>query len=350
VKDANSHRDEAVGRLLPGALDAHAASASVGACLDAATLAQWADETLDRDARRSVEAHAADCARCQALLAAMVRSAPAAAPIAAPFWRRGRTLGWLVPLTTAAAAAIVWTMVPPRQAPIEGNEKPAARSEAPAPAAEPMKETLRDAKRDQAKDALKSGAPSARVPERNALAKQEERAQAAENARAPAANEAVQPTPPLPAATGGALDSALRRAAPQAQSAAAPRAFALAASAVPSTIIIVSPIPASRWRILPGGGVEHSTDGGATWEPQQTGSTITLTAGAAPSGSVCWLVGPGGIVLLSTDGRTWRRITFPESADLVAVRATDDKSATVTLAAGTTYSTADGGQTWQTQP
>ena len=80
---------------------------------------------------------------------------------------------------------------------------------------------------------------------------------------------------------------------------------------------IVSSNPGSRWRIVPDGAVQRSADGGSTWQTQQTGVAVTLIAGASPSPSVCWLVGPGGIVLLSTDGRSWRRLPFPEMTDLV---------------------------------
>ena len=82
---------------------------------------------------------------------------------------------------------------------------------------------------------------------------------------------------------------------------------------------IVSPDPAVRWRIA-GSVVQRSTDGGARWDAVPTGVASPLTAGAAPSASVCWVVGRGGVVLLSTDGRTWRRVAFPEMTDLSAVR------------------------------
>jgi photosystem II stability/assembly factor-like uncharacterized protein len=110
--------------------------------------------------------------------------------------------------------------------------------------------------------------------------------------------------------------------------------------------VIVSSIPVSRWRIVPDGAVQRSTDGGLTWLTQETGATVTLAGGASPSPSVCWLVGPVGTVLLSTDGRSWRRIAFPEATDLMSVRAIDDKSATVTASDGRTFSTKDGGLTW----
>lgn len=114
-------------------------------------------------------------------------------------------------------------------------------------------------------------------------------------------------------------------------------------SAVPA---IVSPDGGARWRIVAGGGVERSTDGGVTWQPQSTGVNVTLTAGAATSPTICWLVGPGGIVLLSTDGRTWQRAAFPETINLTAVRPADDKRATVVAADGRSFTTTDGGRTW----
>ena len=42
-----------------------------GGCLDAETLAAWADGTLSRAERRLAEGRAAGCARCQSMLAAM---------------------------------------------------------------------------------------------------------------------------------------------------------------------------------------------------------------------------------------------------------------------------------------
>jgi photosystem II stability/assembly factor-like uncharacterized protein len=122
------------------------------------------------------------------------------------------------------------------------------------------------------------------------------------------------------------------------------------ARAIAGDTLIVSSNPGSRWRIVPGGAVQRSSDGGSTWQTQQTGVAVTLNAGASSSPSVCWLVGPDGIVLLSTDGRSWHRIAFPEVTDLVNVRATDDKTATVTSADGRTFSTDDGGATWTRAP
>ena len=92
--------------------------------------------------------------------------------------------------------------------------------------------------------------------------------------------------------------------------------------------------PATRFRLLPGGGVQRSADGGATWRTEVTGATETLTAGASPSPSVCWLVGPSGTVLLSTDGRSWRRLAFPETVDLRVGDRHRHENATVTTVDG----------------
>jgi photosystem II stability/assembly factor-like uncharacterized protein len=114
--------------------------------------------------------------------------------------------------------------------------------------------------------------------------------------------------------------------------------------------IIASSNPSTRFRLLRGGGVQRSADGGATWQTEVTGATDTLTAGSSPSPSVCWLIGPSGTVLLSTDGRSWRRRPFPESVDLRSVTASDSDNATVTTADGRVFVTTDGGQTWARSP
>jgi photosystem II stability/assembly factor-like uncharacterized protein len=110
---------------------------------------------------------------------------------------------------------------------------------------------------------------------------------------------------------------------------------------------IVAPDPQVRWRIGAAGTVEHTADGGATWQMQATGVTVPFTAGAAPSSTVCWLVGPRGTIVRSTNGSTWQRVAFSESIDLTAVRASDAEHATVTAADGRSFATSDGGNTWQ---
>jgi photosystem II stability/assembly factor-like uncharacterized protein len=73
---------------------------------------------------------------------------------------------------------------------------------------------------------------------------------------------------------------------------------------------------------------------------------MMFTAGTAPSRNVCWVVGRAGVVLLSIDGATWQTRPLPEATDLIAVRASDAKTASVTTADGRQFSTTDGGATW----
>jgi photosystem II stability/assembly factor-like uncharacterized protein len=77
-----------------------------------------------------------------------------------------------------------------------------------------------------------------------------------------------------------------------------------------------------------------------------TGASVTMAAVSATSPSVCWAAGAHGTVLITIDGQIWQQVSFPDRADLVAIRATDDKAATVTAADGRAFSTTDRGITW----
>jgi Photosynthesis system II assembly factor YCF48/Putative zinc-finger len=314
-----------------------------GPCLDAETIAAWADDSLTAGERAAAEAHAADCARCQAVVAAMVRAEPPAEPAPA-WWRRGSTLGWLVPLT-AAAAALIWVVSPGTIRRPQDAAPAQAIAEAPPPSPSLEMTPQRTpqatidngnlvARSDKTVDALSAMKPPAREQDAPVL-----KSAAAPPAAPAAVAPAPEPARPALSADRMAASGALRE-----------QAFANSLRAEPMPEI-VSSNPASRWRITPTPGLlQHSADGGSTWERQQTNVAAELTAGASPMPSVCWLVGRGGVVLLSTDARTWRRVSFPESADLTAVRATDASTATVTTADGRKFSTSDGGVTWDRDP
>jgi hypothetical protein len=111
-------------------------------------------------------------------------------------------------------------------------------------------------------------------------------------------------------------------------------------------IEVVSPPGIERWRIVAGNRVEHSTDGGASWQPLAMPEPAGLAAGHSPAPAVAWLVGTGGTVYLTTNGRTFVRVPFIESIDLVAVTATSERAARITAADGRTFQTRDGGATW----
>ena len=364
MKELTNDRDASVDRLLAGTLKARESAAPAGACLDAETVAAWADDALDVRERAIAEAHAADCGRCQALVAALIRTAPPAAA-EAPSWWRMPSLGWLVPVTAAATALALWVAVPNR-APVQVSDGGVVAVDQTAPADQPASADRAAATQVPARPTASAPAPRADLqakasengpPAVTARERQESLAKAA----GPALDKQTAQAPPPPAAAlsesiaiapaaSPAADAALPMTAP-----AEPRALG-AATARMSTFgnamqdVIVSSNPATRFRLLPGGGVQRSADGGATWRTEITGATETLTAGASPSPSVCWLIGPSGVVFLSTDGRTWRRLTFPEKEDLRTVTATDNENATVTTVVGHTFVTTDAGQTWSRTP
>jgi hypothetical protein len=129
---------------------------------------------------------------------------------------------------------------------------------------------------------------------------------------------------------------------------AAGRGGGLAGGAVASTPAgdAVASTPPTRWRVLPSGSIERSLTGGASWEQVAIYAPGNITGGAAPSASVCWLIGRGGLVLLTIDSR-FERVSFPVTTDLVSIRATDARQATVTAADGRVFSTTDGGTSWR---
>jgi hypothetical protein len=199
--------------------------------------------------------------------------------------------------------------------------------------------------REQEQD---TGASAGRLrAESNQRFEEEQRAARGQRADALQQNklEAARQKPSGNEVAGAAPVSPPTASPPAAAAEAAPMAKAMVARPAP-LVEIVSSNPGSRWRIVAGRSVQRSMDGGSTWQDQELGVSVALTAGSSPMPSVCWLVGSGGTVLVTVDGRTWRRVAFPEAVELIAVRATDAQSATVTTADGRTFSTVDGGATW----
>jgi len=340
-------RDRIVERMLRQSLKPGAGAVPPGPCLEAETLAAWADGGLSVDALARAGEHVADCPRCQALLVAIIQSSPAPA-VTAPWWRRGWMLGVAVPITAAAAALVLWIALPRNEPRPSIESAPAvARADAPspppalerreqAPAVAESKPGPVVAQRGKAQSRPDVSRDDAKK-ERAAAAPELDRMSSASAGRAMDAAPAPPATVPPPASPSGATANAIR---PSRESVAS---FLVKAA----PLEIVSPDRSTRWHPGAAGVVEYSGDGGATWQTLSTGVSADLIGGASPSAPVCWLVGRGGTVLLSTDGRRFAHVVFPETVDLVAVSALDARTATVTTADGRRFSTADGGLTWR---
>ena len=362
------------------------------ACVDPETAAALIDGSISARARAAVEAHLADCPRCQALLTALVKLTP---PRVERAWWRRPAIAWTAPLAAATALAI-WinvrdtAMVAPRQA---GDEMLPAVASAPAqPPPDPATDALRMlaepgsfATRSQAQtfEAPRGGdsvAPSGDARSIRAMrdkaadargGRQEfdlksEAAPPTETVPSPSLDARVAPQPANadaePPQTAQTLANAQLQKAAEASASARtaatqqgmPSALAEAVTiatprrdrAYEPTIISSNGI--SQWRIGAAGEVQHSTDRGVTWQTQSTAPNVSPAAGSSPSPSVCWLVGPAGLVLITTDeGRTWRRAPRPTDADLVSVRAIDARRATIVTSDGRTFNTSDGGRNWR---
>jgi hypothetical protein len=347
-------RGESVVRLLRQSFEAPEQSGGTDSCLDAETVAAMMDGGLPASALNAARLHAADCARCQSLVSALARLDPAE-PAAEDTHAARLWLARVVPLTAAAAGIAIWVAVFPRhaaapvpeateaqrQATEPSAEQPATRVDRPATAAkansteQPQRTAAADdvskSKQDVTSELRRGDANGSAVDRLNKDAGSPIAAASSARDKPAAAAPATAAAPSQPSAN--VLEPA--------------RAFGRRAESV--NIDVVSPVPMVRWR-LAGSTVQRSTDGGAKWETQSTGTEAELTAGAAPSAVVCWVVGRGGVVLLSIDGRSWRRLAFPEMTDLSAVRARDARAASVSTADGRTFSTTDAGATWAPRP
>ena len=246
----------------------------------------------------------------------------------------------VIPAEKSAAENFVTGLGPPER------PDPALRgARAPAAAASDAREEQRDAAPpapQPRENELKPDAPATPAPE-NPRGRQE----AAPASVGRAAEQASAPVPSAPAPGASAGARAVPAPATAARAPDQARVDTLQESVtVQMQLTLASPGTAFRWRIGPAGSVEFSTDAGTTWELRPTGVATDLIAGAVPGGTVCWVVGRGGTVLLTTDGRQWRRLASPTVADLNDVQATDARTATVTSVDGRRFRTTDAGASW----
>ena len=284
-------------------------------CLDAETLAAWFDGGLSGAALEELRSHVAGCARCQSLVGAMGRTraaVPASAAERAPKW----WLAWAVPAAAVATAVAIWVAVPrPANVAVNSTPAPSLQEQEKAPQ-------------------LNAAAPPAAATAEPAPATQAPRLSELQDSARTAKTAAAPPAPATPQLTQQEADS--NAAATLSAPAALPAERREAAQA-PAGVAA---------RQLQARDAFAANTCGPKWPPPPADLAAQIVVASAPSADVCWMVGRGGIVLRSTDHETWQRVNIPQALDLSAISATDARTATVTAADGRTFSTADGGMSW----
>lgn len=364
----SQERDESVERLLRQPMQAPEGAAT-DECLDAETVAAWLDDELAGEELERAQTHVADCARCQAVLATAIKVGDAL-PVQESAPAHRRWFRWLVPVTAAAGALVLWVAIPRESrapAPTVSEAQDSLAKMKSAESARPPVEIDRSvapaapepsvSRRAQASQPPESAARrDAAAPEVGQAAREE---RFAEIAPAPAPSPAAPSAAPSPEAMPSSASGALADSAPAAKAAAAAPMAAMRQrvpeqgaarlnETIASTPIVTSADRAEQWRIA-GDSLQRSVDSGATWIAASLPASVaagSLTAGAAPAGAV-WLAGRSGVVVRSTDRRQFSRIPFPEAVDLTSIQAFDDRNATVTTSDGRQFRTTDAGQRWE---
>ena len=271
-------------------------------CVDAETLAAWADGGLTAKAASAVELHVSSCSRCMGVLAAMERSAPAASATHA--WTPARVFRWLAPLTAAATAVALWIAVSGRPItpiePVPAHDSAAPEPGTPNPNPEPSTQNL---------EPQIQSAPSVRVDKPAAAEEQMKMRDEIrrEGAASPALGAAAAPEPPRPAAPPAA-------GPPPASTDARAETFAATAqrsalkSVTMSTDSVSPSNPLIRWRIVASVSIERSVDGGKTWI-KTTAPASTVVGVRAVDGERAVARTPDSAEFYTTDGGvSWTRV------------------------------------------
>ena len=303
-------------------------------------LAAWSEGALASNEARQVEAHLADCAMCQEMLAVFARTEPphavssgvgsvrsrfrsvvsgfltaaaSAKVVSRTNWR------WAVPLAAAATVAAIWVAIPEEERTAQLNPTAAAPAVS-EPASPPVESVSADAaaansaKQQAARPDAPAGSLSDRVePEARAEKAEQEKADQFASSRALDAKERDQDlkaeAAPLAPPTAAAQAAARAPAAPQtAQEQNRSRAEGEATSLLrqASPLEVVSPDPQVRWRIVPTGRLERSTNAGKTWEAVTLPQPVNVTAVRAPSATTAIVTAADGRQLRTDDqGKTW---------------------------------------------
>jgi hypothetical protein len=344
-------------------------------------LAAFAEQVLAGEEREKLLAHLAACDNCRAVVWCAMPESEAAQPVVLGAPSRGWSWSSAWRWASVAAGIVVLAGVAAlfRGGPGPAGERIASARKAPAVTQK------RDMQATFDKEAAPAPSPEARLDARNAPAK------VATGARLQA-KDMKQKAAPVSRASGfanevaaeGTLAKSTEDVAPSnaAPSAPAPLPAPPSANAVSvasgaraaktapvstaqANVIVASNIPArtegkkklappTRWMLSNDGDLLRSTDAGRNWQAVPFAGNVTFRA-VAVIGPNVWVGGRGGALYYSPDdGSQWQGLTPSADGatliqDITALTFSDAQHGSLTTAGGQTWTTSDGGRSWQKQ-
>jgi hypothetical protein len=338
-------------------------------------LAAFSEQSLSRPERERLLAHLAACSQCRSFLWLAMPEIEALQPamVGAPsrrwsWYSAWRWAGIAAGVVVLAGVAILF----------RGGPGPAGEKLARAPQA-PVMDQKRDTQALEAKEAApapearsdagnlrRKAAPGTRLQAKDMPPKiaTEPRQRASANEIA-AEGSLVKSEDELSAKVASPAAAAPARAEAVSTMNAAPAAKAAPSATAEADVMIASNIPArapgkkklappTRWMLSADGALLRSTDAGKNWQTVPFDDNMAFRAVSVVGPNV-WVGGQGGALYYSSDdGSQWQRL-FPTaggaalSEDITSLTFRDSQHGSLTTAGGQTWTTDNGGRSWQKQ-
>ena len=120
-------------------------------------------------------------------------------------------------------------------------------------------------------------------------------------------------------------------------------------TAAKDTLATIRSLHSSGWAVGTDGTILHTEDGGRSWEPQSSGTSVHLSSVAFATPQSGWAVGEKGTILHTEDaGATWKPQSSGTREHLSSVAFATSQSGWA-VGPGIILHTEDGGGTWKTQ-
>ncbi len=350
-------------------------------------LAAFAEQSLSATEREQLLVHLASCDQCRAVVWCALPESEGSQVVTAAVRGRSWSTAWrwvgvAAGIVVIAGVAVLFRGGPgpaaekaaaPKPAPVVAQQHETAVPEAKQPASVPSPEIRLQASNAPAKAVTGTRFDKQAAPrEAGLMAKTEAPKETPANAKA-AQNQMGGVAELAKSSDEIALkDEARASAAPAPAPAPLPpaaNALSAAKTAPASTavagVMIASNInardmgkkklaPPTRWMLSPPGALLRSTDAGRNWQTVPFAGNAVFHAVAVVGPNV-WVGGQGGALYYSSDdGTRWQRLTLSAddaalAQDITALSFSDAQHGSLTTAAGQTWTTADGGRSWQKQ-